>query len=69
MKGGTGDGRSGQDAGRGGRRKVLGDEDADVLRESLAWLARQLMEVEVSELIGAEGGERRPQDRAMHRNG
>ena len=27
------------------------------------------MEVEVSELIGAEHGERRPQDRATHRNG
>jgi hypothetical protein len=25
-----------------------------VLRESVEWLARQLMEVEVSELIGAE---------------
>lgn len=27
------------------------------------------MEVEVSELIGAERGERRPEDRATHRNG
>ena len=50
-------------------RKVLVDEHADVLRESVQWLARQLMEVEVSELIGAEHGERRPGDRAMHRNG
>ena len=39
-------------------RKVLVDEHADVLRESVKWLARQLMEVEVSELIGAEHGER-----------
>ncbi len=50
-------------------RKVLVDEHADVLRESVRWLAQQLMEVEVSELIGAEHGERRPQDRATHRNG
>ena len=34
-------------------RKVLADEHADVLRESVEWLARQLMEVEDSELIGA----------------
>src|SRR5512132_4633195 len=49
-------------------RKVLVDEHADVLRESLCWLVAQLMEVEVSELIGAERGERTP-DRATHRNG
>jgi putative transposase len=49
-------------------RKVLVDEHADVLRESVQWLARQLMEVEVSELIGAERGER-TEDRATHRNG
>src|SRR6476646_9428956 len=49
-------------------RRVLVDEHADVLRESVEWLARQLMEVEVSELIGAEHGER-TEDRATHRNG
>ena len=49
--------------------KVLVDEHADVLRESVRWLAEQLMEVEVSELIGAGSGERRPEDRATHRNG
>jgi putative transposase len=49
-------------------RKVLVDEHADVLRESVGWLARQLMEVEVSELIGAQRGER-TEDRATHRNG
>src|SRR5512132_2693478 len=49
-------------------RKVLVDEHADVLRESVEWLARQLMEVEVSELIGAERGGR-TEDRATHRNG
>jgi transposase-like protein len=46
----------------------LVDEHADVLRESVAWLAQQLMEVEVSELIGAEHGER-TEDRVTHRNG
>ena len=50
-------------------RKVLLDEHADVLRESLDLLVQQLMELEVSELIGAELGERRPDDRATHRNG
>jgi len=50
-------------------RKVLVDEHADVLRESLTLLVRELMEVEVSELVGAELGERRPEDRATHRNG
>ena len=35
-------------------RKVLVDEHADVLRESVRWLAQRLMEVEVSELIGAQ---------------
>jgi putative transposase len=50
-------------------RKVLVDEHADVLRESVRWLAGQLMEIEVSELIGAQHGERRPEDRATHRNG
>jgi hypothetical protein len=49
-------------------RKVLVDEHADVLRESVEWLARQLIEVEVCELIGAERGER-TEDRATHRNG
>jgi len=50
-------------------RRVLVDEHADVLREALGLLVRELMEVEVSELVGAELGERRPEDRATHRNG
>jgi putative transposase len=50
-------------------RRVLVDEHSDVLRESLRLLVRELMEVEVSELVGAELGERRPDDRATHRNG
>jgi putative transposase len=48
--------------------KLMSDEHADLLRESLRWMVEQLMEVEVSELIGAELGERTP-DRATHRNG
>src|SRR5829696_6985856 len=50
-------------------RKVLLDEHADVIREAVKAIAAELMELEVSELIGAEHGERRPQDRATHRNG
>ena len=50
-------------------RKVLMEDHADVVRESVRWVAEQLMESEVSELIGAELGERRPEDRATHRNG
>lgn len=41
-------------------RKVMADEHADVLRESLGLLARELMESEVTELIGACHGERNP---------
>src|SRR3954447_14982176 len=48
-------------------RKVLRDEHADVIRASVETIAREIMEAEVSELIGAELGERRPDDRATHR--
>jgi len=48
--------------------KLMSDEHADFLRESLSWMVEQLMEAEVSELVGAERGERTP-DRATHRNG
>src|SRR3954466_3012978 len=50
-------------------RKVLLDEHADVIREAVKAVAAELMELEVSQLIGAERGERRPEDRATHRNG
>jgi putative transposase len=50
-------------------RKVLLDEHADVIREAVKAVAAEMMELEVSELIGAEHGERRPQDRATRRNG
>jgi putative transposase len=50
-------------------RKVLLEEQADVLRAAVEAVCAELMEAEVSQLIGAERGERRPQDRATHRNG
>jgi transposase-like protein len=50
-------------------RKVLLDEHADVIREAVKAVAAELMELEVSELIGGKHGERGPQDRATHRNG
>ena len=34
-------------------RQVLRDEHGDVIRESVRAVAREMMEVEVSELIGA----------------
>ena len=50
-------------------RKVLADEHSDVIRDSVRWVVQELMEMEVSELVGAKLGERRPEDRATHRNG
>jgi transposase-like protein len=50
-------------------RKVLLDEHADVIREAVKAVCAEMMELEVSELIGAGRGERRPEDRATHRNG
>ena len=50
-------------------RKVLMDDHADVIRESVRWMVQEMMEAEVSDLIGAERGERKPDERATHRNG
>src|SRR4051812_7536089 len=50
-------------------KKMLLDEHADVIREAVKAVAAEMMEVEVSELIGARHGERRPDDRATQRNG
>ncbi len=47
---------------------LLEEEGVDFLRESLCWVVEQLMEAEVSELIGAERGER-SEERLTHRNG
>ena len=45
------------------------EDHADVVRESVRRVAQRLMESEVSERVGAELGERRPEDRATHRKG
>ena len=50
-------------------RRVMVDEHADVLGEAVRLLARELMECEVSELIGAGHGERNPDGRLTQRNG
>ena len=49
--------------------EVLADEHADVLRESVAVMVREIMELEVAQLAGAELGERAPGRRAAQRNG
>ena len=48
---------------------LLDGEGLDYLRESLTWVCQQLMEAEVSELVGAARGERAPEERLTHRNG
>jgi transposase-like protein len=47
---------------------LLEGDGLDVLRESLTWVCQQLMEAEVSELVGAARGERAPEQRLAHRN-
>ncbi len=49
-------------------RKLMGDEHADVLRETLAWFVRELMEAEITQQIGAGLNEKSP-ERTTHRNG
>ena len=49
-------------------RKLMGDEQADVLRETLAWFVRELMEAEVATQIGA-GLHEKSAERTTHRNG
>jgi putative transposase len=48
--------------------KILESEHADLLRESVALVVREVMELEASELAGAERYERSP-ERATFRNG
>lgn len=50
-------------------RKVLTDDHADLVREAVAFLCQQIMEAEVTQLIGVGLGERAPAERATHRNG
>ena len=47
----------------------LEGEGVDVLRESLLWVCQQLMQAELSELVGPGRGERAPEERLTHRNG
>jgi putative transposase len=49
--------------------EVLASEHADVLRESVALMVREMMEAEVARLAGAELGERAPGRRQVQRNG
>jgi putative transposase len=49
-------------------RKLMGDDHADVLRETLAWFVRELMEAEVAGQIGA-GLHEKSAERLTHRNG
>jgi len=48
--------------------KVMGSEHADVVRESVAWVAAEIMEAEVAGQVGAELGEVAP-ERVAQRNG
>src|SRR4051794_21380051 len=48
---------------------LLEEDGLDFLRESLTWVVQQLMEAEVSELVGAARGERSPEERLTQRNG
>src|SRR4051795_12002115 len=50
-------------------KQVMVREHGDVVRAALEAVCRELMEGEASELVGAELGERRPDDRMTHRNG
>jgi transposase-like protein len=48
---------------------VIALEHADVLRESVAVMVREIMEAEIAQLAGAELGERAPERRTAQRNG
>src|SRR5260370_42519109 len=48
---------------------VLASEHADVLRESVALMVREIMEAEAAQLAGAELGERAPGRRQAEPNG
>jgi putative transposase len=49
--------------------QMLQSEHADVLRESIAFMVRELIEAELAARIGAEHGERAPERRTAQRNG
>ncbi len=48
---------------------VMAVEHADLLRESVALMVREVMELEIAKLAGAELGERAPAERLAQRNG
>src|SRR5438270_9490102 len=50
-------------------QELLASEHADVLRESVALMVREIMELEVAQLGGAELGERAAARRQAQRNG
>jgi putative transposase len=54
---------------RGAAQEVLALEHADVLRESVAVMVREIMDAEVAMITGAEHGERAPGRRSAQRNG
>src|SRR3954468_11107453 len=56
-------------AARGAVEEIMRSEHADVLRESVALVVREIMEAEVTDQIGAELGERSPGERLTQRNG
>jgi putative transposase len=49
--------------------EVMASEHADVLREAVRLVAQELMEADVTALIGAAHGERNPDGRMTQRNG
>ncbi len=49
--------------------QLMASKHGDVLRESVAWMVAELMEAEVAAQIGAELGERAPEERTTQRNG
>jgi transposase-like protein len=49
--------------------QIMQSEHADVLRESVAFMVRELVEAEVAAHVGAEHGERAPERRLAQRNG
>jgi putative transposase len=50
-------------------KRVLPQKQSDVLRAAVEAVCAELMEIEVAQQIGAERGERRPEDRMTHRSG
>src|SRR5215203_6582877 len=49
--------------------QMLQSEHGDVLRDSVAFMVRELIEAELAARIGAEHGERAPERRTAQRNG